>query len=442
MMLNKLFVFLFIIILFLATEFIVSSLDKVKDEKHLSNVVADLNKAVKAIFNGALISSEVLKEMIEISDGKAITLKKFNLAAKQLTEGYSDVESIILLPNGVVSYVYPYDDNKNAIGHDILSGENIKLGCMESILKKDVSIIGPVKLVQNGKQAFIVRRTVRTDNGFWGFISSIVYLESINDVVDNVLSKHGFDNYLVLGYNLGCKGENEKLISSKGRLEGSLIKGVVGFSNVKWELSVSKVNSGVYFRTLVFLLLLALFLLVLLPIRYFKKYQGSEKQKFIFENEAHTDFLTGLLNRRGFERKIKAFHSVVDYGSIAIFDIDFFKKINDKYGHDVGDGVLVGFANFCMEHVSDKYVLCRSGGEEFILLMPITKIEQAKEICDQLRLMVSKENFEVEGLSLEVKISVGTAGYRDTNEIKSALTLADKALYRAKQEGRDRVCVS
>ncbi|MEC4727865.1 sensor domain-containing diguanylate cyclase [Shewanella sp. D64] len=441
-MLNKVFAFIFVMILIFISYFITSSLGKVKDEERLSNTITDLNKAAEIIFNGALISSEVLKEMIELSEDENFTLKKFNRAAKKLLEGYSHVDSILLLPNGVVSYVYPYDDNKNAIGHDILSDENRKLGSMEAISKKDVIIIGPVKLVQNGKQAFIVRRTVRTDNGFWGFISSIVYLESIIDVVDNVLSKHGVDSYLVLGYNPDCKGGNEKLITSKGSLEGLPLKGVVRVFNTRWELTVSKSNSDIYFKTLVYISLLTLFLLVLLPIRYFKKYQASEKQKIIFESEAHTDFLTGLLNRRGFEHRIKTFHNVVDYGSVAILDIDFFKKINDTYGHDVGDEILVGFVNFCREQVSDKYALCRSGGEEFILLMPATKTEQAKEVCDQLRLMVSRGNFVVENLSVEVRISVGIAGYRDTNEIKSALTLADKALYRAKQEGRDRVYVS
>ncbi|OEG75249.1 hypothetical protein BEL05_02615 [Shewanella colwelliana] len=436
------FAFVLLMVFVFVTNFIVSSLDKVRSDKVLSNVIADLNKTLETIFNGALISSEVLKEMIEISDEKSITLKKFNSSAKKLLEGYNNIDSILLLPNGVVSYVYPYDDNKSAIGHDVLSDEKRKLGSQASILTKDVIIIGPVKLVQNGKQAFIVRRTIKTDNEFWGFTSSIIYLESMIDVVDDLLSRHGVNNYVVLGYNPDCKGGGEKLISSKGSIEASPLKGEVSVFNTRWELSVSKSNSSIYFRTFVFISLLTMFILVFLPIKYFKKYQGSEKQKFIFESEAHTDFLTGLLNRRGFEHRIKTFHSVVDYGSVAIFDIDFFKKINDTYGHDIGDGILVGFANFCREQVSDKYVLSRSGGEEFILLMPSTEIEQAKEVCDQLRLLISKENFFVEERCLSITMSVGVAGFRNAEEIKSALTLADKALYRAKQSGRDRVCVS
>ena len=440
MMLNRFFVFLLVTILFLVTEFVIVSLEKAKDEKDLSSVVADLNQTAESIFNGALISSEVLKEMIELSNGKGVTRKKFNLAAKQLIEDYGHVESIQLQQNGVLSYVYPFGD-KAVIEHDILNSERRKPVHKEPILKKGFMIIGPAKLVKNGKRAFIVRRSVRVDDKAWGDVSSVVYLDSIVNVMDDLLSKNGFDNY-VLKRSSERKAESEELISSKGNLDSLLVKIDVSFLNINWNLAVSKRNSDVCFKFLVFLSVSTLFYLFLLPVIYFIKYRGSEKQKFIFKNEAHTDFLTGLQNRRGFEHNIKTFHSRAEYGAVAIFDIDFFKKINDKYGHDVGDGVLVGFADFCRKHISDKYVLCRSGGEEFILLMPIIQLDQAEDICDQLRLIVSKENFEVDGWSIEVRISVGIAGYQNTNEIKSALTLADRALYRAKEAGRDRVCIS
>ncbi|MCL1145376.1 sensor domain-containing diguanylate cyclase [Shewanella marinintestina] len=442
-MLNKFFVFLFLMIMILITNFIVYSLDRVKDEKRLFLVVAELNKVMASIFNGALISSEVLKEMVEVSDENNLTSKKFDRISKDLLKSHKNVDSILLLPNGVVTYVYPYEDNKKAIGHDVLSDPNRKLGSMEAILKSEVSVIGPVSLIQNDKQAFIVRRVIRNGTEFWGLTSSIVYLESILSSIDTVIKDYDIDSYHISGYNPDSKAPCEKIITSKGIIEGRELSAVVGVFNTKWEISVSKSKSEPYIKIFIFLSLLVLFLLFLSPsFRYFKKYKGSEKEKLILENEAHTDYLTGLPNRRGFEHQIRSFHHSDNFGSVAIFDIDFFKKINDTYGHDVGDGVLVGFANFCRKHVPDRFVLSRSGGEEFILLMPLTKIEDAKAQCEQLKVLISNEKIAVDSLVLNLTMSVGVSYFEHTKEIKAALTLADKALYRAKQGGRDRVCVN
>lgn len=429
--------------LILVSEFIVYSLDKVKDEKRLSLVVAELNKVMGAIFNGALISSEVLKEMIEVSDESNLTVREFDRIAKALLKDYEFVDSILLLPNGVASYAYPYADNIKAIGHDVLSDQNRKLGSLEVILNKEVTIIGPVQLVQNDKQAFIVRRTIRNGNEFWGLTSSVVYLESILSNIDDVLRLYGINDYDLSGYNPDSKVPYDKIISSRGIIAGDKLSDTVSVFNTKWELTISKGKSEIYIKIFVFISLLVLFLVIFTPsFRYFKKYKGSEREKLILENEAYTDYLTGLANRRGFEHRISHLDNSVTNGSGAIFDIDFFKRVNDTYGHDVGDGVLVGFANLCKMHISDSFVLSRSGGEEFILLMPLTSIEDATIQCELLKTMISKELFIVNALELTLTMSVGVAYFHDTCEMKTALTLADKALYKAKQQGRDRVCVS
>ncbi|WP_051435668.1 sensor domain-containing diguanylate cyclase [Shewanella fidelis] len=441
-MLNRFLAFIFIVILILVTELIVYSLDKNKDEKRLLLVVAELNKVMGSIFNGALISSEVLKEMVEVSDGHTLTHNQLDRIAKKLLQDYEFVDSILLLPNGVVSYAYPYADNMKAIGHDVLSDHNRKLGSLEAILNREVAIIGPVQLVQNDKQAFIVRRAIRNGSELWGLTSSVVYLESILNNIDRVLKSYDITDYDLLGYNPDSKNDYDKIITSHGVLEGEKLSASVSVFNTKWELIISRTQSSSHIKVFVFISLLVFFLLIITPsIRYFKKYKGSEREKLILENEAYTDFLTGLSNRRGFEHRISHLDSSVTYGAVAIFDIDFFKRINDTYGHDVGDGVLVGFANLCRMHISDSFVLSRSGGEEFILLMPSIKIAEAKAQCERLRKVISKELFIVNSLELNLTMSVGVAYFNHKSELKKALTLADKALYQAKQQGRDRVCV-
>ncbi|WP_108944143.1 sensor domain-containing diguanylate cyclase [Shewanella halifaxensis] len=380
--------------------------------------------------------------MVELTGDDKFTLNEFNRVAKELVNGYSHVDSILLLPNGVVSYVYPYNENAKAIGHNVLEDETRKLGSIETILKNEVAIIGPVKLVQNDKQAFIVRRTIRKEAGFWGLTSSIVFLESIVKVVDDLMLQNEVDAYVISGYNPDSKIDYDNIISLNGRLDGIVSKSVVSIFNTKWELSISKIDSCLCVQLFVFTSLLAIFLLIFLLVRYFKKYRGSEKEKFILENEAHTDFLTGLLNRRGLEYQISTLDKTVSWGTVAIFDLDFFKKINDTYGHDVGDSVLLHFANFCQTRISSDFVLSRSGGEEFILLMPSIEIEQAEKICEELRLKISNETFIIGALRLDITMSGGIACFQHVNEIKSAMTLADKALYKAKHSGRNCVYIN
>ncbi|MDD9194732.1 sensor domain-containing diguanylate cyclase [Aliivibrio sp. S3MY1] len=439
-MLNKVIIVVSFFFSLLVTESLVIRLVDADNEKHFNKVIFELNKSIGLIFNDAVVSSEVLKEVVNLSKGGDLLLSEFNRVSKALLDDYNNVNSILLLPNGIVSYVYPYEENKNAIGHDVLNDENRKLGSLESILKKEVVIIGPVKLVQNGKQAFIIRKTILNENNFWGFVSSIVYLDSIIDSIDNVLLEHGVVDYSIVGYNPDNLNVNERMIRSKGDLSNEPMKSKVHVFNTTWEIYISQ-NSPKYSLVFaVFIFVSIVFLMAALLFKYINKNKNSEKEKRLLENEAHADFLTGLLNRRGFENRINILQSgKLIYGSIAIFDIDFFKKINDTYGHDVGDEVLVKFTNICMMLLPSEYILSRSGGDEFILLMPELDIIRAEEVCECLRLEIYKEKFTVSTAELELTTSIGVASYSNIVNIRSALNIADKALYLAKNNGRNRV---
>ncbi|MDD9157530.1 sensor domain-containing diguanylate cyclase [Aliivibrio sp. S4TY2] len=436
-MLKKTIVFvLFLSSLFMA-ELCVVKINGVDNEKRINDVIYELNQSIGLVFNDAVISSEVLKEIVRTSKNSTIALTEFNRVSEILLADYSDLDSILLLPNGVVSYVYPYDENKNAIGHDVLNDENRKRGSLESILKKDTTIIGPVKLVQNGKKAFIIRKTILSGNDFWGFTSSVVYLDSIINMIDNILLKHGFVDYLIVGYNPDGQSLNEKLISSKGNFSNKSLKGVIYVFNTSWELYTAKNSPKLSIRMFMFFLVSIVFIITVLVFRYFK---NNKKENKLLKNETHTDFLTGLINRRGFEYKLKLLkNNELIYGSIAIFDIDFFKAVNDKYGHDAGDEILVKFANVCMMNLPAEYILSRSGGDEFILLMPGLDIIRAKEVCECLRLAIYKERFTTSKTELEITTSIGVSSYSNVVNIRSALNIADKALYIAKEDGRNRV---
>lgn len=166
----------------------------------------------------------------------------------------------------------------------------------------------------------------------------------------------------------------------------------------------------------------------------------------IAESEASTDPLTGLCNRR---HLLIAMEHELDRGgrygrpySIAMIDIDYFKHYNDKYGHLQGDEVLKQAADIFRESVRNSDIVARYGGEEFVVIMPETGKELALIVGEKLRKGFAEHSFtQAEGRSGDrLTISIGIATFpQDAKGVKGLLDKADKALYRAKQEGRDRV---
>ena len=164
--------------------------------------------------------------------------------------------------------------------------------------------------------------------------------------------------------------------------------------------------------------------------------------------EADIDHLTALPNRRAFERRLALAASAArtrrEPLSIAFCDIDHFKQINDTHGHDAGDRVLRIIAASLGEHASEDCFVARHGGEEFVLLLPGCDKLAALEKVDAMRRQVAARNLinRASGKPFgRITFSGGIAEVTETEDDRSALARADAALYRAKQEGRNRIAV-
>ena len=160
---------------------------------------------------------------------------------------------------------------------------------------------------------------------------------------------------------------------------------------------------------------------------------------------AKTDMLTRLLNRRGFDHAMvkilqesRADNKVF---SVVMLDIDHFKKVNDTYGHLVGDNVLRALSKLLKDSIKGKDVAARFGGEEFILALPQTPIDGAYKLAEQIRSSLEKMKWKIKdtGKSIgQISISLGIALYRDGEPVDDAIKRADDALYHAKSTGRNR----
>ncbi|MBU5254063.1 diguanylate cyclase [Lysinibacillus capsici] len=158
------------------------------------------------------------------------------------------------------------------------------------------------------------------------------------------------------------------------------------------------------------------------------------------------DELTQIYNRKFMESQMKLFikhhQQNKEHFSIAMIDLDYFKKVNDTYGHLVGDEVLKGFASLVKELKGAEEIACRFGGEEFVILMPRTTKKEAFIFIEKLRTSMEKKIFTANGTSFHVTFSSGIAEATSTNlHPKKMLEEADQALYTAKQLGRNQTII-
>jgi two-component system cell cycle response regulator len=177
-----------------------------------------------------------------------------------------------------------------------------------------------------------------------------------------------------------------------------------------------------------------------------KRYADSLREKVQQSIElALLDPLTGLNNRRFLENHLA---TMLDNArvrrtplTLMIFDIDHFKQVNDTYGHGSGDEVLRRFADRLRRVIRSGDLLCRLGGEEFVIVMPGVDVAAAARIAERARLAIQAEQFVIEGVAgaIVVTASIGVAGRAPDDDADALYRRADRALYRAKSEGRNRV---
>ncbi|WP_442684132.1 GGDEF domain-containing protein [Stenotrophomonas sp. JC08] len=168
-------------------------------------------------------------------------------------------------------------------------------------------------------------------------------------------------------------------------------------------------------------------------------YRQLEQTNLELSEQTRTDPLTGLPNRRALAAAMSALIESPGEGApaVAIVDIDHFKMVNDIHGHGEGDRVLTELADVLRAQFSGRGMAARFGGEEFVILMPDTPLQQAQLQCEYLR-----EAVRLLPIGLPVSVSIGLAVHRDGETPSDTLRRADVALYQAKAQGRDRVVVA
>lgn len=180
-------------------------------------------------------------------------------------------------------------------------------------------------------------------------------------------------------------------------------------------------------------------------VRLHEALRSNDEARKLLERQANHDVLTGLHNRRYFMARAdvelaraQRYRRVITVG---MADLDFFKRVNDLYGHAAGDQVLKECARLLQEAVRQTDLVCRYGGEEFAFVFPDSSLAEALQMAERFRQQIAHHRFVLpDGKALSITISVGLAP-ADQATLELALARADEALYRAKHQGRDQVAL-
>lgn len=222
------------------------------------------------------------------------------------------------------------------------------------------------------------------------------------------------------------------LLGATSGLVGAIITGLTVMSFIPFSYMTYKANDfGMYLDV------------ILLSVALVDRMKITLQEKIIAEKEAKTDVITGLFNRRAYyEICDMEYQRLLRYQrtlSVVMFDVDHFKKINDSYGHDIGDAVLKSVATIVEETIREYDYAFRMGGDEFLLLLPETDEKQALLLAERIRNKIETHKLE-KNTKILITASFGIAQYTSKDRsIENITRRADEALYQAKSAGRNRV---
>ena len=219
---------------------------------------------------------------------------------------------------------------------------------------------------------------------------------------------------------------------------------VKAFESAPWKLYYLKNRKDIYVNSFYYAGMIFIIMLLLFRVKSLVNHLSESRDEL--EMQALTDPMTKLYNRRYLgevtQQLLELSHRNGSELSVVLLDIDKFKRVNDTYGHQVGDEVIITLANTLKEHTRKSDVVCRFGGEEFVILLPETALKGALTLADTLRKEVEKLEVPLGNestLHFTISIGVSQVGNSEVN-LDSVITRADTALYEAKEGGRNKVC--
>ncbi|MEA5010227.1 MAG: diguanylate cyclase [Angelakisella sp.] len=342
------------------------------------------------------------------------------------------IRNIGVLEDTTILWNYPQESNAETIGTDLAKIESQRDLVIKTKEKQTAVFQGPIDLIQ-GDSGFSVRLPiVREDTGYWGQISIILKKNKIMEEIASYAQSSSLD-LAIFNHENNDIPFFGSVSSSKQHLIFDMDP-----SFINWRVCVYLTDN--WSGNLLMFITAILFSAVFSAIvgNFVCKY--LEKNYRILNISTH-DYLTGLFNRHflnEYQGMVLAAAKRKDCKvAILMMDINRFKKINDTYGHDVGDKVLIETARILQDCTRKNEAVFRLGGDEFLMLFPEVSGEQDLELIKERLNKCFVQEFKVLGYSIKVELSLGEAVFpKDGENFEALLREADKRLYRAKTENR------
>lgn len=394
--------------------------------QHLWLVAANLEAAVYS----DVFVADSLTSILTINPDN--TLKHWNDIAKRLMVKARFARNIGVAPNNVISHVYPIEGNEQAIGFDYRSSPNQMATVQKAIDIKDVFIAGPLNLVQGGL-GLIIRIPVFSDypnnETYWGIASVVIEFEKLI-----TFSDFHSDPAMQLALRRVDKANSihTHIYGDRQSSERPDVIKDIYLPNTHWQLTGRFVQSS-SLGTLTTVVLVTLILLAIAlytaAFMFYKSYRLAQKHSL-------HDELTGMPNRRYLMQTLTKLTDPDRPHKFAVVNIDLngFKQINDTYGHDAGDAVLVHVGHAITRQLRHSDMVARLGGDEFILLLyRLSDKQKIQSIVDSLKMHFEQHPFNWRGQTIPLSLSAGFAVYdEDPVEIKDLLAKADQKMYQDK----------
>jgi len=391
--------------------------------------ISNQKKSKEFYENFVLTCSEIRKLMTQIEEEPIPFFQKFSSTVLKIFHS----EGIILYKREKYEKFSKSLQNVSLVYGKFVVLGNVKPEFLEDISKVDIygnvgNVINPV---------FVVKYPLLWQGDIFGYLVAWKEVSNLNFTIVSVLGTSLFAFLLYVAFLSRYLG----FISRDLKLLSGIITGISRNEFSKAELLRENIRRSKDKESELYELKVS----IIKMIENLEKILiQTSKEKTIYERMALTDPLTGLYNRRVFmEMAEKELAKAKRYGynfSILMLDIDNFKRINDTYGHDVGDLVLKKIAEILRRNVRGADVVARFGGEEFIVMLSNANLNGAVKKAEQLRRLIEQTPVELpSGEKLRVTVSIGVSTYRGQESLEELIKEADIALYEAKRNGKNRV---
>lgn len=413
----------------------------------LLNTGALIGQEIQRNLSYGIVVTETLHALLESTQYRVTNFSRWGERLFALSSGVSAIQ---LAPNGVVSYIYPLEGNEGALGHDLLLDKKRDDGAKLAIQSREMTFVGPLKLIQNGKYAVIARKPVfREVDGvekFWGFTIALLMVENVLPDRVRQLEKQGL--YIKLEGEDPDSQEPAVLFSSEKWIDGNDVAMTIKVPNGTWTLRLGHdpITNKFYSLGRIFAAFFSIGIAICIFVQQCMMSVKQEEISFLNEQLMELslkDELTGIGNRRAgmqaLERGIQKSKYTNKTLSVLMLDIDLFKEVNDQYGHPAGDHLLKHSA-FCINASAQQCnSVFRIGGDEFLMHLPEKGLDECVEVADAIQQFVEKMTCEYGGTELPMSFSIGLAEYHPDETIDSLLHRVDMKLYEAKNAGRNTI---